>query len=112
MDASFFNVLHDAGDERVLAVAEAVHIDLGCIRKIAVDKQRTLPGDHKLIRPVEIAGKPRDIAVELRSVTVSGASSDDEVVVEKGLAAGESVVTDGQVRLAPGASVTVAKNAS
>ncbi len=52
-----------------------------------------------------------DRTVEMRPVTVSG-DSEDEVVVEQGLAVGESVVTDGQVRLAPGASVTVGEPAA
>jgi membrane fusion protein, multidrug efflux system len=45
-----------------------------------------------------------DHTVELREVVV-GPDRDGEAVVEKGLAAGETVVTDGQVRLVPGARV-------
>jgi membrane fusion protein, multidrug efflux system len=45
-----------------------------------------------------------DRKAELRVVTVGDASGDD-VVVDKGLAAGETVVTDGQLRLTPGATV-------
>jgi multidrug efflux system membrane fusion protein len=44
--------------------------------------------------------------VEERSVTI-GVAYDDETVVEKGLQAGETVVTDGQLRLAPGVKVSV-----
>jgi multidrug efflux system membrane fusion protein len=52
-----------------------------------------------------------DMTVEIRPVTVSGEAG-DEVIVEKGLAEGESVVTDGQLRLAPGASVTIEQPAA
>ncbi len=44
--------------------------------------------------------------VENRPVTV-GITYQDETVVEKGLQAGETVVTDGQLRLAPGVKVNV-----
>jgi multidrug efflux system membrane fusion protein len=44
--------------------------------------------------------------VEERPVA-TGISYDDETVVEKGLKAGETVVTDGQLRLAPGVKVSV-----
>jgi len=49
-----------------------------------------------------------DQTVESRAVTVSK-GIDDESVIEKGLQAGEEVVTDGQVRLVPGAKVMVKK---
>ncbi|MDD5284359.1 MAG: efflux RND transporter periplasmic adaptor subunit [Desulfuromonadaceae bacterium] len=45
-----------------------------------------------------------DNTVEMRQVT-SAAVSGDETVIEKGLAAGETVVLDGQLRLTPGATV-------
>ena len=45
-----------------------------------------------------------DSTVELRPVT-SAAATGDETVVDKGLAAGETVVIDGQLRLTPGAIV-------
>jgi RND family efflux transporter MFP subunit len=45
-----------------------------------------------------------DMTVETRAVTVSR-SSDGQAVVDKGLAPGEQVVTDGQLRLVPGAKV-------
>jgi multidrug efflux system membrane fusion protein len=44
--------------------------------------------------------------VEERPVT-AGINYENETVVEKGLQAGETVVTDGQLRLAPGVKVTV-----
>jgi len=49
--------------------------------------------------------KPDD-TVEQRAITI-GVSSAGGMVVEKGLKAGETVVTDGQLRLTPGAKVTV-----
>lgn len=48
----------------------------------------------------------RDLTVESRPVTV-GRTIDRETVVARGLAAGERVVTDGQVRLVPGAKVDI-----
>ena len=45
-----------------------------------------------------------DNSVEVRQVTTTMAAGDD-TVVEKGLAAGETVVVDGQLRLTPGAVV-------
>ncbi len=48
--------------------------------------------------------------VEIRPVTV-GPAMGEETVIEKGLASGETVVIDGQLRLTPGAAVE-AKNAS
>ena len=47
-----------------------------------------------------------DQSVALRAVT-PGRTVDGKLVVEKGLAAGETVVTDGQVRLTPGAKAGV-----
>ena len=51
MDAGLLDVLHDAGDERVLAVGEAVDVDLDRVGQIAVDQQRVLPSTV-LICPV------------------------------------------------------------
>jgi len=45
-----------------------------------------------------------DLTVETRAV-VTGQEVDGSVIVEKGLEAGERVVTDGQIRLVPGARV-------
>jgi membrane fusion protein, multidrug efflux system len=47
-----------------------------------------------------------DQTVEERPVTV-GITYQNETVVEKGLQVGETIVTDGQLRLAPGVKVTV-----
>jgi multidrug efflux system membrane fusion protein len=45
-----------------------------------------------------------DNKVEVRQVT-SAAAAGEETVIEKGLAPGETVVVDGQLRLTPGAVV-------
>jgi multidrug efflux system membrane fusion protein len=47
-----------------------------------------------------------DLTVEPRPVVIS-ATLDGEAVVEKGLTPGERVVTDGQLRLMPGAKVEI-----
>jgi multidrug efflux system membrane fusion protein len=46
-----------------------------------------------------------DRTVESRAVTV-GARVDNDMVIESGLEPGETVVTEGQLRLAPGSRVT------
>jgi len=48
-----------------------------------------------------------DKTVEPRQVSV-GRNVGDQVIVDKGIAAGETVVTDGQMMLFPGATITVA----
>ncbi len=54
-----------------------------------------------------------DGTAELRPVVVVVARADErDAVIESGLAGGETVVTDGQLRLAPGAAVTVKDESS
>jgi multidrug efflux system membrane fusion protein len=48
----------------------------------------------------------KDQTAEERPVTI-GITYQSETVVQKGLAAGETVVTDGQLRLKPGTKVNV-----
>jgi multidrug efflux system membrane fusion protein len=48
----------------------------------------------------------QDLTVESRSV-VAGQTVDTDTVIQKGLQAGEKVVTDGQLRLYPGARVEI-----
>jgi multidrug efflux system membrane fusion protein len=48
----------------------------------------------------------RDMKVAARPV-VTGAVIDTETIIERGLSAGETVVTDGQLRLMPGATVRI-----
>ncbi len=50
-----------------------------------------------------------DLSVEDRIITV-GRILNSETVIEKGLQAGERVVTDGQLRLVPGAKVEIKKS--
>jgi multidrug efflux system membrane fusion protein len=45
-----------------------------------------------------------DKKVEMRSV-ISAVTAGEDTIIEKGLAVGETVVTDGQLRLTPGAVV-------
>ena len=52
-----------------------------------------------------------DQTVEMRPVTV-GQRRNDEAIIEKGLQAGEEVVTDGQLRLFPGAKVEIKSGAA
>lgn len=47
-----------------------------------------------------------DLTVQIQPVTV-GTNMNGETIIEKGLAAGDRVVTDGQLRLAPGAKVEI-----
>ena len=68
MDARLLDVLHDAGDEGVGAVGEAVDVDLDGVGQIAVDQQRALVGDDELGRAVERRRKLRDVAVDLGAV--------------------------------------------
>jgi multidrug efflux system membrane fusion protein len=51
-----------------------------------------------------------DLTVEARPVS-GGAALDGETVIEKGLQPGEQVVTDGQLRLVPGAKVEIKNKA-
>jgi multidrug efflux system membrane fusion protein len=50
----------------------------------------------------------KDETAELRPVT-TGITYEDVTVIEKGLSAGDNVVTDGQMRLMPGAKVEIRK---
>jgi multidrug efflux system membrane fusion protein len=49
----------------------------------------------------------QDHTVEMRNVTVDRQQG-DQAVIARGLSGGEEVVTDGQLRLTPGARVTAA----
>ncbi len=52
-----------------------------------------------------------DLTVESRPVIV-GREIDQEAIIEKGIQPGENVVTDGQIRLSPGAKVQIKKSPS
>ncbi len=86
-----------------------------------VDVVLTLSHDHDaLVVPVEAVQTGQqgsyvfvvkaDSTVESRTVTV-GRKQGGDVVIAKGLAADERVVTDGQMRLAPGVKVEVKSSA-
>jgi len=51
-----------------------------------------------------------DHTVQSRSVVLGGAL-DNETIVKKGIAAGDRVVTEGQIRLVPGARVDIKSSA-
>ncbi|HXH84869.1 MAG TPA: efflux RND transporter periplasmic adaptor subunit, partial [Candidatus Tectomicrobia bacterium] len=71
-------------------------------RALVVPSPAILPGQRG---PYVFVVKP-DQTVEARPVT-PGRRLGAETIVESGLAAGEQVVTDGQLRLAPGAKVEI-----
>ena len=48
-----------------------------------------------------------DNTVEARTITTSETQQQGEAIVQKGLAAGERIVTDGQLRLVPGSKVLI-----
>ncbi len=48
-----------------------------------------------------------DSTVEVRPITISETEEQGQVIVQKGLAAGERIVTDGQLRLLPGSKVQI-----
>jgi multidrug efflux system membrane fusion protein len=52
-----------------------------------------------------------DMTVEARPV-LTGRSIERDVVIDKGLAEGDTVVTSGQLRLVPGSRVQVKSNSS
>jgi membrane fusion protein, multidrug efflux system len=53
-----------------------------------------------------------DNTVEARLITTSEAQQAGQVIVQKGLAAGERIVTDGQLRLVPGSKVEIKQAAA
>ena len=53
-----------------------------------------------------------DSTVEARVITTSEAQQAGQVIVQKGLAVGERIVTDGQLRLVPGSKVQVKQAAA
>ena len=69
MDAGFLDMLHDAGDEGVLAVGEAVDVDLDGVGQIAVDQQRaavvSTTDEFGTALVEHRPARPRQVAVEL-----------------------------------------------
>src|ERR687897_90693 len=76
MDAGLLDVLHDAGDEHVFAVAERVDVDLDRVREVAVEEERVL-AEHR----VDLAG----LVVRIARLDVGGDEARqgaEEVVLE------------------------------
>lgn len=48
-----------------------------------------------------------DSTVDVRPITINDTEQQGQVIVQKGLAAGERIVTDGQLRLLPGSKVLI-----
>jgi len=95
-----------ANDDRKLwpgQVAVAVHLVLNVEKDVlTIPAQAVMTGQSGtyvyVLNPDQTA-RTQDVTV--------GRAADDYVVIEKGLAAGQRVVTDGQLRLVPGARVEV-----
>ena len=68
MNAGFLDMLHDAGDERVLAVGETIDVDLDRVGQITINQERPLFRYRDLGGPVDIGIEARDVAIELRAV--------------------------------------------
>jgi len=49
----------------------------------------------------------RDDKAEMRQISIAFVTSEGEAIVEKGLSAGETVVTDGHLRVSPGSKVAM-----
>ena len=89
-------------------VAVAVHLVLNVEKDVlTIPAQAVMTGQAGTY--VYVLGS--DQTARTQDVTV-GRSADDYVVIEKGLAAGQKVVTDGQLRLMPGARVEVKTGAA
>ena len=67
MDAGLLDVLHDAGDEHVLAVGERVDVDLDGVGEVAVDQQRVLAEQR-----VDLAG----LVVRIATLTSTARARD------------------------------------
>ena len=79
MDARLLDMLHDAGDEHALAVAQRVDVDLDRVGEIAVEQQRVL-AEHG----VDLAG----LVVGIARLDVGGHQARqhaEQVIVERGL---------------------------
>ena len=58
VNTGLFDMLHDADDESVLAVAQAIDVDLDGIRQIAIEQQRVL-AEHGVDLPGLVVGVAR-----------------------------------------------------
>ena len=68
MDSRFFDMLHDAGDVSVLAVGEAVDVDLDRVGQVAIDQQWPRFDTASSEGRSRAAGEARKVAVDLRPV--------------------------------------------
>jgi multidrug efflux system membrane fusion protein len=118
-ELSFVNNAVDAGTGTILLKATFANEDEGLWPGEYVDVVLTLATESQAITvPTQAvqtgqAGEyvwvvKRDLTVESRPVTVSRTQG-PIAIVAKGLQVGEQVVTDGQLRLAPGARVEIRK---
>jgi len=92
-----------ANEARILWPGQFVNVTLTLgklTNAVVVPAEAVQPGQHG---PMVYVVKA-DQTVEPRTVTV-GRDHGKKVIIEKGLAAGETVVTDGQLRLFPGAPI-------
>ena len=59
MNSSFFDVFHDARDQHIFAVTEAIDVDFNCILEETVYQHRalwSLPRRHLILHPNECSG--------------------------------------------------------
>ena len=75
------------------------------IARALADLNRALPPHYVASMNERVYVVKADRTVELRRVTIDRQQGDTTVIAD-GLKGGEEVVTEGQLRLAPGASVT------
>ena len=76
MNAGFLDMLHDADDEGVLAVAQAVDVDLGGVGEIPVEQQR-IGAEHG----IDLAG----LVVRVARLDVAGhqfGQGAEQIIVE------------------------------
>ena len=81
MNAGLLDMLHDAGDEHVLAVAQRIDVDLDGVGEIAVEQQRIL-AEHR----IDLAG----LVVGIARLDVGGHQARqraEQIIVERGLVA-------------------------
>ena len=98
-----------ANSDRLLWPGQFVNVTLNLTTRpnaIVVPSQAVQSGQQGqyvfVIRP--------EATVEMRPVTV-GMAVGSETVIEKGIASGEKIVTDGQIRLVPGSKVEIKASA-
>jgi multidrug efflux system membrane fusion protein len=97
-------------EDRALWPGQFVHVTLTLTTQtdaLAVPSQAVQSGQQG---EYVFVVKP-DLTVEHRMVEVERSAGDD-IIIRKGLGPGEKVVTDGHLRLAPGAAVKIAETGS